>query len=127
MPPVAVAPSVRAEAAVAPQAGDGKRRARQDTPPAPRPQGSPEPPSAQKHPARDAERHTVRDHPADHRTVRDRPARDTERRTARDRPAPERRAERPPTLPRQGLPDPCATFNDFRRGACHAFLERLTR
>ncbi|MFG2078476.1 hypothetical protein [Nonomuraea maritima] len=106
MPPVAVVPSVAAEPVVAPRADDGRRPARplKDRPPVPRPQGSPEPPSVRERP-RDAER----------RTVQERPARD------------ERRAVRPRTLPRRGLPDPCATFHDFRRGACHAFLERLTR
>ncbi|WP_146103489.1 hypothetical protein [Nonomuraea solani] len=42
-----------------------------------------------------------------------------------------RQKPRPTIKPRQeeprGLPDPCATFHDFRRQPCYAFLDRLTR
>jgi hypothetical protein len=42
---------------------------------------------------------------------------------AHERPSRDRSAGHPPP----GFPDPCATFDDFRRGACHAFLDHLFR
>ncbi|RSN12900.1 hypothetical protein DMB42_12040 [Nonomuraea sp. WAC 01424] len=43
-------------------------------------------------------------------------------------PEPARVAPPAPEPPvRQGMPDPCATFDDFRRQPCYSFLDRLTR
>jgi hypothetical protein len=43
---------------------------------------------------------------------------------ARSAPEPDRRADPPPAI--QGGADPCATFHDFRRQPCYAYLNRLT-
>ncbi|MEU6780943.1 hypothetical protein ABZ912_17210 [Nonomuraea angiospora] len=42
----------------------------------------------------------------------------------RSAPEPDRRADPPPAIP--GGADPCATFHDFRREPCYAYLNRLT-
>ncbi|MGW4409907.1 hypothetical protein ACWEJ6_38155 [Nonomuraea sp. NPDC004702] len=44
-------------------------------------------------------------------------------------PEPDRQAPPPPPPPsvRAGGPDPCATFDDFRRQPCYSFLDRLRR
>ncbi|MEU1638161.1 hypothetical protein [Nonomuraea sp. NPDC005701] len=44
-------------------------------------------------------------------------------------PEPDRQAPPPPPPPsvRAGAPDPCATFDDFRRQPCYSFLDRLRR
>ncbi|MBB5778439.1 hypothetical protein [Nonomuraea jabiensis] len=39
-------------------------------------------------------------------------------------PEPDRRADPPPAI--SGGADPCATFHDFRRQPCYAYLNRLT-
>ncbi|MFI7125399.1 hypothetical protein ACIBQ1_06865 [Nonomuraea sp. NPDC050153] len=41
----------------------------------------------------------------------------------RSAPEPDRRADPPPAIP--GGADPCATFHDFRRQPCYAYLNRL--
>lgn len=43
---------------------------------------------------------------------------------ARSAPEPDRRADPPPAI--SGGADPCATFHDFRREPCYAYLNRLT-
>ncbi|MFB4282178.1 MULTISPECIES: hypothetical protein [unclassified Nonomuraea] len=42
-------------------------------------------------------------------------------------PAPERPADPPPSSRGRGMPDPCATFHDFRRQPCYDILGGLTR
>ncbi|MFI7462558.1 hypothetical protein [Nonomuraea sp. NPDC049646] len=43
-------------------------------------------------------------------------------------PEPDRQAPPPPPPSvRAGGPDPCATFDDFRRQPCYSFLDRLRR
>ncbi|MEV4356994.1 hypothetical protein [Nonomuraea sp. NPDC049625] len=43
----------------------------------------------------------------------------------RSAPEPDRRADPPPAI--SGGADPCATFHDFRREPCYAYLNRLAR
>ncbi|MFC5825489.1 hypothetical protein [Nonomuraea insulae] len=43
-------------------------------------------------------------------------------------PEPPPPSQEPPARPQgHGMPDPCATFDDFRRGPCYDILKRLTR
>ncbi|MEV5324947.1 hypothetical protein AB0K67_12400 [Nonomuraea sp. NPDC052634] len=88
-------------------------------PPAPphkdveRPQGSPAPQAPPRPPARPA--HEPARPPVEPRAI-----------------APVRPSSGPPAqvtrpAPRPGMPDPCATFHDFRRGPCYDVLNRLTR